>query len=214
MEKMEIEREAQDLKAAEARSTCEECEEYNHVQGKPQFNASSSIQDLVPLCTQLKNFMDEQAKINKDAVAKFEAMEKVLENLDGKVTEVGRSINEVFIMMKMLETQVGQLVGHPMGNKGEFSRQPQGPKTTKATQTYSGEMEDHTKETTKITIEGLKFEMSSHYMNEVVASVKTKEQSQPVKTKNMTKTKNKLVPKMVRKWVSKIEMPAKSVYPK
>jgi hypothetical protein len=33
MEKMEIEREAQDLKAAEARSTCEECEEYGHVQG-------------------------------------------------------------------------------------------------------------------------------------------------------------------------------------
>jgi hypothetical protein len=35
MEKMEIEREAQDLKDAEARSTCEECEEYGHVQGKP-----------------------------------------------------------------------------------------------------------------------------------------------------------------------------------
>jgi hypothetical protein len=32
LEKMEIEkREAQDLKAAEARSTCEECEEYGHV---------------------------------------------------------------------------------------------------------------------------------------------------------------------------------------
>jgi hypothetical protein len=28
MEKMEIEKEAQHLKAAEARSTCEECEEY------------------------------------------------------------------------------------------------------------------------------------------------------------------------------------------
>jgi hypothetical protein len=28
IEKMEMEREAQDLKAAEARSTCEECEEY------------------------------------------------------------------------------------------------------------------------------------------------------------------------------------------
>jgi hypothetical protein len=56
MEKME--REAQYLKAAEARSMCEECEEYNHVQGKPQFNASSPIQDFVPLCTQLKDFMD------------------------------------------------------------------------------------------------------------------------------------------------------------
>jgi hypothetical protein len=36
MEKIEIEKEAQDLKVAEARSTCEECEEYGHVQGKPQ----------------------------------------------------------------------------------------------------------------------------------------------------------------------------------
>jgi hypothetical protein len=35
MEKMDIEREAQDLKAAKARSTCEECDEYGHVQGKP-----------------------------------------------------------------------------------------------------------------------------------------------------------------------------------
>jgi hypothetical protein len=51
MEKMEIEKEAQDLKVAEARSTCEECEEYGHVQGKPQINASLSIQDLVPLHT-------------------------------------------------------------------------------------------------------------------------------------------------------------------
>jgi hypothetical protein len=67
--------------------------------------------------------MDEQAEINKDAVTKFEAMEKVLENLDGKVMEVGSSIREVFIMMKMLETQVGQLVRRSMGNKGEFPRQ-------------------------------------------------------------------------------------------
>jgi hypothetical protein len=50
--------------------------------------------------------MDDQAKINKDAVTKFEAMEKILENLDGKVMEVGSSIREVFIMMKMLETRV------------------------------------------------------------------------------------------------------------
>jgi hypothetical protein len=35
MEKVDIEREAQDLKAAEARSTREECVEYGHVQGKP-----------------------------------------------------------------------------------------------------------------------------------------------------------------------------------
>jgi hypothetical protein len=113
MEKMEIEKEAQHLKAAKARSTCEDCEEHDHVQ-------------------------------DKDAVTKFEAMEKVLENLDGKVTEVGSSIHEVFIVMKMLETQVG-LVGQPMGDKEEYPRQPQGPKTEKATQTHSGEKEDHTR---------------------------------------------------------------------
>jgi hypothetical protein len=213
MEKMEIEKESQRLKAAEERSTCKECEEYGHVQGKPRFNASSSIQDLVPLCIQLKDFMDEQAKINEDAV-KFEAMEKILKNLDGKVMEVGSSIREVFIVMKMLEMQVGQLVACPMGNKGVFPRQPQGPETVKATQTHSGEMEDHTKETTKITTEGPEFEMLSHYMKEVVASVKTKGQSQPMKTKNMTKPKNKPVPKMVQKWVPKIAMPAKSIDPK
>jgi hypothetical protein len=87
MEKMEIEKEGQDLKAAKAKATCDECEEYGQVLGKPRFNASSSIQDLVPLCTQLKDFMDEQAKINKNVVTKFEAIEKILEVLDGKVTE-------------------------------------------------------------------------------------------------------------------------------
>jgi hypothetical protein len=211
VEKMEIEKEAQHLMAAEARSTCKECKKYDHVQGKPQFNASSSIQDFVPHCAQFKNFMDEQAKINKDAVTKFEAMEEVLENLDGEVMEVENSIREVFIM---IETQVGQLVGGPMGNKGEFPRQSQGRETAKATQTHSGEMKDHTKETTKITTEGPEFEMPSHYMKEVVASVKTKGQSEPAKTKNMTKLKNKLVPKMVWKWVPKIATPAKGIDPK
>jgi hypothetical protein len=158
--------------------------------------------------------MDEQAEINKDAVTKFKAMEKVLENLDGKVTEVGSSIHEVFIVMKMLETQVGQLVGQPMGNKEEFPRLLQGPKTAKATQSHLGEMEDHAKETMKITTEGPEFEMPSHYMKEVVASVKTKGQRQPVKTKNITKPKNKPVPKMVRKWVPKIATLTKSVDPK
>jgi hypothetical protein len=51
-------------------------------------------------------------------------MEKILENLDGKVMEVGNSIREVFIKMRRLETQVGQLVGHPMGSKGRLSVQP------------------------------------------------------------------------------------------
>jgi hypothetical protein len=35
------------------------------------------------------------SEINEDAVTKFEAMEKVLENLDGKVTEVRNSLREV-----------------------------------------------------------------------------------------------------------------------
>jgi hypothetical protein len=55
--------------------------------------------------------MDEQAKIKKDAVTKYESTEKVLENLDGKVTEVESSIREVFIVMKMLEMQVNNLPG-------------------------------------------------------------------------------------------------------
>jgi NurA-like 5'-3' nuclease len=158
--------------------------------------------------------MDEQAKINNDVITKFEAMEKILENLDAKVTEVGSSICEVFIMMKMLETQVGQLAGHPMGSKGRLLVQSQGPEKVKATQTHSGEMEDHTKKTTKITTEGPEFEMPSHYMKEVVASVKTKGQSQPVRTKKMTKLKDNPMTKMVRKWVPKIATLAKSVDPK
>jgi hypothetical protein len=51
-------------------------------------------------------------------------------------------------------------------------------------------------------------------IKEGVASVKTKEEKPPVKTKKMTKPKDKPVLKMVRKWVPKIVMPAKSVDPK
>jgi hypothetical protein len=71
--------------------------------------------------------MDEQAKINKDVVTKFEAMEKILDNLDGKVTEVRSSICEVF-MMKMLEKQVGQLVGHPISSKEDCGYNPKVPR--------------------------------------------------------------------------------------
>jgi hypothetical protein len=116
-------------------------------------------------------------------------------------------------MRGLLGTQVGQLAGRPMGNKEEYPRQLQGPKTAKANQTHSGEMKDHTK-TMKITTERPEFEMPSHYMKEVVASVKTKGQSHHVKTKNTTKPKNKPVPKTVRKWAPKIATPAKSVDPK
>jgi hypothetical protein len=162
LEKMEIEKkEAQDLKAAEARSTCEECEEYGHVhkdcpeegkvlnymrkgelpnfrygQGRPQFNASSSIPNSVPLHIQLKDFMDEQAKINKDTITKFKAIDKMLENIDSKATEVGSSNHQVLNMMKMLETQVGQLAGRLTTNEGKLPGQPKGPESVKAIQTH------------------------------------------------------------------------------
>jgi hypothetical protein len=51
-------------------------------------------------------------------------------------------------------------------------------------------------------------------IKEGVASVKTKEEKPPVKTKKMTKSEDKPVPKMVRKWITKIATPSKSVDPK
>jgi protein subunit release factor B len=51
-------------------------------------------------------------------------------------------------------------------------------------------------------------------IKEFIASLKTKEQKPPVKTKKMTKLENKPMPKMVLKWVPKIATPAKSVDPK
>jgi hypothetical protein len=169
LENMEIEKkEAQDLKAAKERSTCEECGEYGHVhkdcpekakvldymrkgelpnfcngQGRPQFNASSSILNSVLLCIQLKDFMEEQAKINKDTVAKFKAIDKVLENINSKVTEVGSSNHQVLDMMKMLETQVGQLAGRLTNDEGKLPGPPKSPESAKAIQTRSGkETED------------------------------------------------------------------------
>jgi hypothetical protein len=150
LEKMDIEKkEAQDLKAAEERSTTEKCGEYGHVrkdcpeeaktldymrkgelpkfryeQGRPEFNASSSIPNSVPLRIQLKEFMDEQAKINKDTVTKFKTIDKVLENIDSKVTEVGSSNHQVLNMMNMLETRVGQLVGRLTNDEGKLPGQP------------------------------------------------------------------------------------------
>jgi predicted nuclease with TOPRIM domain len=108
---------------------------FRYGQGRPQFNASSSIPNSVPLCIQLKDFMDEQAKIKKDIVTKFKAIDKVLENIDSKVTEVESSNHQVLNMMKMLETQVGQLVGRLSANEGKLPRQPQGPEMAKAIQT-------------------------------------------------------------------------------
>jgi hypothetical protein len=108
-------------------------------QGRPQFNASSSIPKSVLLRIQLKDFMDEQAKINKDTVTKFKAIDKVLENIDSKVTEVGSSNHQVLNMMKMLETQVGQLAGHLSANEGKLPEQPKGPENGEGYSNLFGE---------------------------------------------------------------------------
>jgi hypothetical protein len=165
LEKMEIEKkEAQDLRVTKARSTCEECAEYGHVhkeakvldymrkgdspnfcygQGRPQFNASSSIPNSVPLLIQLKDIMDEQAKIYKDTVTKFKAIDKVLENIDSKATEVRSSNHQFLNMIKMLKTQVGQLVGRLSANEGKLSGLPNGPEMVEDIKTRSGkETED------------------------------------------------------------------------
>jgi hypothetical protein len=151
LEKMEIEKkEAQDLKAAEARSTCEECGEYGHVckdcpeeakvldymrkvelpnfrygQGRPQFNASSSIPNSVSLRIQLKEFMDEQGKVNKDTITKFKTIDKVLKNIDSKVMEVRSSNHQVLNMIS------AQLSGRLANDEGKLLGQPKGPESAK-----------------------------------------------------------------------------------
>jgi hypothetical protein len=82
--------------------------------------------------------MNEQAKINKDTVTKFKAIDKVLENIDSKVTEVGTSNHQVLNMMKMLKTQVGELAGRLTNDEGKLPGQPKGPESAKAIQTRSG----------------------------------------------------------------------------
>jgi hypothetical protein len=82
--------------------------------------------------------MDEQAKINKNTITKFKAIDKVLENNNSKVTEVESSNHQVLNMMKMLKTQVRQLVGRLSAKEGKLSGQPKGPETVKAIQTHLG----------------------------------------------------------------------------
>jgi hypothetical protein len=82
--------------------------------------------------------MDEQAKINNDTITKFKNIDKVLENIDSKVTEVGSSNHQVLNMMKMLETQVGQLVGCLTNNEGKLTGKPKDPESAKAIQTRLG----------------------------------------------------------------------------
>src|SRR5688572_14323293 len=70
-------------------------------------------------------------------------MDKVLENIDSKVIEVGSSNHQVMNMMKMLETQVTQLAGHFTSNEGKLLGLPRNPKSAKAIQTRLGkETED------------------------------------------------------------------------
>jgi hypothetical protein len=212
--------------------------------------------------------MDEQAKINKDTITKFKAIYKVLENIDSKEIEVGRSNHQVLNMMKMLETQVGQLtrrlttndvpvkVGHhfilvdfvvlDMGErekpplilgrpflktvgatidvgKGEimfdinrerssFKFRPHREVCNMIEVKYVPPHHRVVKEEPRKKEEPKKKDVKKN--KEVVASVKTKEQKPPVKTKKMTKPENKPVPKLVRKWVPKIATPVKSVDPK
>jgi hypothetical protein len=87
--------------------------------------------------------MDEQAEINKDTVTKFKAIDKVLENIDSKVMEVGSSNHKVLNMMMMLEAQVGQLAGRLTTNEGKLLGHPKCPELAKAIQTRLGkEIED------------------------------------------------------------------------
>lgn len=161
-ERMESGR-AEEVKAIEAMMTCEECGDYGHSrescpeeakaleyarkegwippsnyrQNRPQFTAGSAIQNAIPLRIQLKDFMEEQAKINKDTHSKFKAMDKVLENIDGKITTVGSSNQQFMGMMKILENQLSQLAEH-LPNRNESCRVNQSKESLKAISTRSG----------------------------------------------------------------------------
>ncbi|WVZ84777.1 hypothetical protein U9M48_031767 [Paspalum notatum var. saurae] len=113
--------------------TCEECGEYGHSSercpeeakaldyaGKegwiprPIIDNNNSppdqlFENVIPLRIQLKDFMEEQAKINKDTHSKFKAVDKVLESIDGKITTVGSSNQQLMGMMKILENQLSRL---------------------------------------------------------------------------------------------------------
>ncbi|WVZ83061.1 hypothetical protein U9M48_030244 [Paspalum notatum var. saurae] len=87
----------------------------------------------------LKDFIEEQAKINKDTHSKFKAMDKVLENIDGKITTVGSSNQQLMGMMKILENQLSQLAKHFLNkNEGKLPGQPQPKESLKAVTTRSG----------------------------------------------------------------------------
>jgi hypothetical protein len=57
--------------------------------------------------------------------------------------EVGSSNHQVLNMMKMLETQVGQLAGRLTNDEGKLPGEPKGPEWAKAIQTRSGKEIEH-----------------------------------------------------------------------
>ncbi|WVZ96928.1 hypothetical protein U9M48_042508 [Paspalum notatum var. saurae] len=82
--------------------------------------------------------MEEQSKINKDTHSKFKAVDKVLENIDGKITTVGSSNQQLMGMMKILENQLSQLAEHvPNKDEGKLPGQPQSKESLKAVTTRS-----------------------------------------------------------------------------
>ena len=176
-EKMESGR-AEEVKSTDYMMTCEECGEYGHSSERcpeeakaldyarkegwippsnyrqnrqQQFTAGSAIQNVIPLRIQLKDFMEEQAKINKDTHSKFKAVDKVLESIDGKITTVGSSNQQLMGMMKILENQLSQLAEHlPNKNEGKLPGQPQSKESLKAVTTRSGRETRDPELTTKI----------------------------------------------------------------
>ncbi|WVZ52658.1 hypothetical protein U9M48_003697 [Paspalum notatum var. saurae] len=110
----------------------------NYRQNRQQFTIGSAIQNAIPLWIQHKDFMEEQAKINKDTYSKFKAMDKVLENIDGRITTVGSSNQQLMGMMKILENQLSQLAEHlPNKNEGKLPGQPQPKESLKGVTTRS-----------------------------------------------------------------------------
>nr|XP_034592755.1 uncharacterized protein LOC117854631 [Setaria viridis] len=70
-------------------------------------------------------------------------MDKILENIDSKVTKVESSNHQVMNMMKMLQTQFTQFAKHFTSNEGKLPGQPRNPESAKAIKKCSGmETED------------------------------------------------------------------------
>ncbi|WVZ55062.1 hypothetical protein U9M48_005775 [Paspalum notatum var. saurae] len=149
-------REREEVKSTDYMMTCEECGEYGHssercrrklrlwtMPGKEGWIPPSnyrqnrqqrvhrriSYSNVIPLRIQLKDFMEEQAKINKDTHSKFKAVDKVLESIDGKITTVGSSNQRLMGMMKILENQLSRLASISQTKMKESCRDGHGLKS-------------------------------------------------------------------------------------